>query len=373
MAEELKSNKIIEGGEIDLIEIIRHLWNNRLLILKFIIIFVVVGLFIAFTSAHKFKAEARLLPEIQDTRGGASALLRQFGGFGGLSGLSMPGLEGADAIRPDLYPDVLRSTPFFIALLEHEIMIEGKSGMQSISIFNYVDQKMGKAFWKIVKKYTIKLPKTLKGYFRGDRSEYIWKDDSDFRITKISEEQYEVIKELRSLITAYLDQRSGVITVSAVLPDRWAAAQVADFALEYLKGYITVYRIEKALKELEFIEKRFIEKEEGFFLAQETLAQFRDANRNIISARVQTEEQRLQDQYNLAFNVYNGLAQQLEQARIKVQEETPVMQVLEPVTIPVKRQWPKRGLILVVSCFLGTFVGIGYITGLRIIRHYFNK
>jgi uncharacterized protein involved in exopolysaccharide biosynthesis len=58
------------SDEIDLIEVIRHIWNGRWLIAKVTGAFIVLGLIIAFTSTEQFKAEARLLPEIKDTRGG---------------------------------------------------------------------------------------------------------------------------------------------------------------------------------------------------------------------------------------------------------------------------------------------------------------
>ncbi|TVR75430.1 MAG: LPS O-antigen length regulator, partial [Marinilabiliales bacterium] len=85
------------SDEIDLIEVIRYIWDGRWLIIKVTGIFIVLGLVIALTSQNQYKAEARLLPEVRDTQGGASALLRQFGGLGGFN---LPGGAGADAIRP---------------------------------------------------------------------------------------------------------------------------------------------------------------------------------------------------------------------------------------------------------------------------------
>jgi uncharacterized protein involved in exopolysaccharide biosynthesis len=347
------------SDEIDLIEVIRHIWNGRWLIAKVTGAFIVLGLIIAFTSTEQFKAEARLLPEIKDTRGGASALLRQFGGLGGLN---IPMGEGADAIRPDLYPDVLKATPFYTELMQQQVVASTKSGKHEVSVFEYVDQHISSSFWGGVKKYTIRLPWTLKEILT--RKEPIEKDSAiPGQITQMSQAQFEAIKKLKDRISTGIDQRSGVISISAEFPDRTVAAQVAQFAVDYLTGYITEYRILKAQKDLEFTQDRAAEKEKEFHQAQESLARFRDANRNIISAAVQTEEQRLQDQYNLAFNVYNGLAQQLEQARIKVQEETPVITLLEPVSVPVERSKPKRGMVMVVTAFLGVIVGLGWLFG----------
>lgn len=346
--------------EIDLIEVIRHMWNGRWLIVKVTVAFIVLGIVIAFATTEQFKSEARLLPEVSDSGGGASSLLRQFGGMGGLN---LPMGDGADAIRPELYPDVLRSTPFFIYLMEQTVTFQQESEKTEVTVFSYADEHMGGGFLSFVKKYTIGLPGNIMKWIRGGKTE---EDTYSFQANEIphmSQSQFEAVKTLRERISASIDQRSGVISISAEFPDRRVAAQIAQYAVEYLTDYITEYRIQKVQKDLEFVKERYEEKKQEFHQAQLALARFRDANRNIVSAAAQTEEQRLQDQYNLAFNVYNGLAQQLEQARIKVQEETPVIKVLEPVSVPVERSKPKRGMVMVVSVFLGVILGMGWVFG----------
>lgn len=352
------------NDEIDLIEVIRHIWNGRWLIAKITGIFIILGLVIALASPNQYKAEARLLPEAQDAQGGASALLRQFGGLGGFN---LPGGgNGADAIRPDLYPDVLKSTPFFVDLMGQKIKVKKEGNIEEIEVLTYLTESTaGFSLTRIIKKYTIGLPGTIIGWFRSDD-----KDDQSSseslnypKITHLNQKEFEIVKNLRTRINASIDERTGVITVSAEFSEPFLTAQIADFSVNYLTDYITKYRIEKANKDLDFVKERYAEKENEFHKAQQVLAQFRDANRNIVTAAAQTEEQRLQDQYNLAFNVYNSLAQQLEQALIKVQEETPVIKILEPVQVPNERSAPRRSLILLVNGFLGSFIGVMVVLG----------
>ncbi|MDZ7808047.1 MAG: hypothetical protein U5K71_13160 [Gracilimonas sp.] len=66
-------------------------------------------------------------------------------------------------------------------------------------------------------------------------------------------------------------------------------------------------------------------------MAQIALADFRDSNQGALTNRARTQEQQLQSEYDLAFNLYNGLTQEYEQAKLRVQEETPVFKVLQPV------------------------------------------
>ena len=74
-----------------------------------------------------------------------------------------------------------------------------------------------------------------------------------------------------------------------------------------------------------------------------------------------TEQERLKNEMTLTFNVYNTLAQKLEQDKLRVQEETPVYTVIEPATVPLKASSPKKALILVGFVFLALFGCIGYL------------
>ena len=112
---------------------------------------------------------------------------------------------------------------------------------------------------------------------------------------------------------------------------------------------------------MKFIEERYAEAKKQFEQKQADLASFRDANRNFGSAIAKTNEERLSNEYTVALNVYSELAKQREQANIQVKENTPIFAVVEPVTVPIERSKPKRGLICVAFTFLGGFLGVGLV------------
>ena len=71
----------------------------------------------------------------------------------------------------------------------------------------------------------------------------------------------------------------------------------------------------------------------------------------------QIEMDRLQNEQEVAYNVYNQLAQQLELTRSKLLERTPVVVVVEPPILPYKASHPKKmmmGLLYVFLAFFGT-------------------
>ena len=98
------------------------------------------------------------------------------------------------------------------------------------------------------------------------------------------------------------------------------------------------------------------------------MANFRDQNHNLESAKAKTEEEKLQSEYQLAFSVYSEVAKQLENAKIKIKEDTPIFSIIEPVSIPNEKSKPKKVVIMVIWFFIGGILGVGYVFG----NPYFN-
>jgi len=144
------------------------------------------------------------------------------------------------------------------------------------------------------------------------------------------------------------------------MTDPQLAAKMADFTIQELTRYLVEYRTEKVLRDLHFVEEQLAAAEERFENAQMELANFMDSNRGTLTSRARTEEQQLQSEYDLAFSLYNGLTQQYEQAKLRVQEETPVFKVLNPVQVPVSDE-TSGGMILIVFVMLSVIVSIGWI------------
>ena len=106
---------------------------------------------------------------------------------------------------------------------------------------------------------------------------------------------------------------------------------------------------------------------------QYSLDRFRDANMSFSSAVAKTQEEALTNEYNLAYSVYSELAKQMEQAKIAVNETTPILTIVEPVVVPIERSKPKRGLICVLFTFLGGFAGVGTVLALPFVANIFGN
>lgn len=356
MKDNYKENKTTHSDdEIDLIELLKKVWDGRKMILRTLVVFTLAGLAIAILSPKQFTASTTLVPQ---TSNGSSNL-------GGLSSLaSMAGFnlnmsQGTTELSPQVYPQIIQSAPFQLEIMNSLFHFEEVS--QPVTLLSYYTDYYKPGFLSKVKKYTIGLPGVMLKALRGEQDSATTTDQTLNATLKLSPEQEEVRKLLDKNLILDVNDKEGVVNLSASFHEPELAAQVTQKAKELLQQYITDFRVEKAEAQLEFIRERYNEKKMEFEQAQVQLADFRDRNKNVISAMARTEEERLQNEYQLAFNVYSELAQQLEQARIKVKEETPVFSIIKPVTVPLEKAKPNRPLILMVWIFLGLAAGIGWI------------
>jgi uncharacterized protein involved in exopolysaccharide biosynthesis len=351
MQEDIKPSTNSDN-EIDLIEVAKKIWSERKIIYKTIAVFFVLGLIIAFGTPKEYKAETTLLVETSSSSS-MSGLLQQ---FGGLAGINLAGAKEGDNINPELYPNIVQSTPFLVEVLSQKVTYSKDSS--NITVYNYLSNHVKPSVVGVVMAYTIGLPGKIIGLFKGNEknNEILPKIDS---IVCFTGQQQDIANTLKGRIKVTSEE--GKISIAVEMPEPLAAAQLTNIVYQNLTKYLVSNKTQKASKDFEFISNQTNEAKFRFIAAQERLANFRDANRNIITSSFRMGEDRLQNEYTLAFNVYNGLAQQLEQAKIKVQEKTPVFKVLNPVQVPLEKSKPKRSLILIGMIFGGAIVGVGIV------------
>ena len=348
-----------DEDEIDLLELAKTIWSKRKFIVKVVALGAVIGVFAALLSPKEYKSTATLMPEYStESQGGASSLLRQYGGLLGVSGGSYA--NNSNAIRVDLYPNIVQSTNFQLKLMDQPFYFSDIN--QEATLFDYYTELKSPEVLGIIKSYTIGLPSKILGAIlpENEKITTIPGEINESLVLNLSNEERSVISTLKQNISASLDESSGIVSVSVTLPDNVAAAAVTEYTIKELTEYLTEYRTEKVLRDLTFVEEQLATAEARFEKAQLTLAEFRDSNQGMLSARAQTEEQRLNSEYQIAFNLYNSLTQQYEEAKLKVQEETPVFKTLEAVQVPLQDE-TSGAMILIVFIMLSGIGSIGWI------------
>lgn len=348
-----------DEDEIDLLELAKTIWNKRIFIIKVVALGAVVGILAALLSPKEYKSTATLMPEYSnESQGGASSLLRQYGGLLGMSGGSYA--SNSNAIRVDLYPNIVQSTNFQLKLMDQPFYFSDID--VEATLFDYYTELNSPGVLGMLAEYTIGLPGKILGAIlpKKELMTTVSGEAKESMVLNLSKDEVAVIKILRQKITASLDEESGIVSVTVTLPDNIAAASVTEYTITELTEYLTEYRTEKVLRDLTFVEEQLATAEARFEEAQLTLAEFRDSNQGTLSAKAQTEEQRLNSEYQIAFNLYNGLTQQYEEAKLKVQEETPVFKTLEAVQVPLNDE-TSGALILLVFILFSGIGSIGWI------------
>lgn len=353
MTEEIKNIQPAADDEIDLIALAKTIWNGKKTIIYSVLICMVLGIAIALLTPKEYTASTTMVPQINDGKskmGGLSSLAA-------MAGLNM-NVSGGAELSPNLYPQIISSVPFQLELMNTPFLFPGLQ--EPVSIYEYyMDIKKPDAI-ALAKKYTLGLPFVILKIIIGESK--VASNGTDNRYIALSKDQEEIRQLLDKSISLEVNDKDGFLTLNTSALDARLAAQVAEKALQMLQEYITTFKIEKANAQLQFIQERYKDNKNEFEAAQDALADFRDRNRNMTSARARTQEERLQSDYQLAFEVYSGLAQQLEQARIQVKEDTPVFSIIKPVTVPLEDN--SSGLMtLVIWTFLGGIIGIALIFG----------
>ncbi len=345
--------------EIDLTDIFRQLWLKRRFILKVTGIFLLLGLFVALFAPVKYTAHCTVVPQSSKNSSGSN-----LGGLAAMMGVNIGVGGSGETLSPSIYPQIIKSVPFTREIMQTPIKVERTQGKE-ITLYDFYTSTEYKSFNLIgsIKKYTIGLPGLLISAIRGadKKEDKVFSSDTlSLPVLSIKEEQ--VYQIIQSSILLNSNSKEGYITISYTFPEAEAAARVTDQIRIMLEKYVTTFKLEKVEENLAFVEQSFYEAKNDFLEKQEKLAFFQDANRGLTTASARTIEQRLRSEYDIAFTVYNELAKQLEQAKLAVKESKPVLTVIDPVVVPVRKSAPRRSIILLGFIFTGLIAGTGWVS-----------
>ena len=319
----------IEEEEISLIELVHFFWLRKKMVFISTAVFFILGLLIAVTSPVEYISEARILSE--NAGGANTGNLNALSGLAGLAGISIPTGGGKTAgLSPSMYPEIISSEPFLLDLMEEQFYFQEKG--EKMSLHDYFSQERpGHMFAKIFA-FVRGIPRRFFGLFKKKKSwsipEQISTGSDANRsdttaipvrtISKITETQLYIMSELENRL--FVDAEGRIISLTVKMPEPLVSAQLTNIVINKIIEYVIAYKTEKERQNLQFIEERYTEAEYKFKEAQLRLASFRDANRGITLEVAKTREEQLQAEFNLTFEIYRSLAQQLEQTKIQLKK-----------------------------------------------------
>ena len=329
--------------EIDLMEYARKLWAARKLLFKVAGIAVIVGFIIALTTPKQYTASVTLAPESSKGGGGGLSGIASMLGVGGLSMGS-----DADALNVQLYPDIVSSTPFILDLMDTPVKTIDEE-QSDTTLVGYLKEYTSSSLMSTVVSLPFKAIGGVLSLFKSEEEQDGKEVINPFHLTA---EQARTVAGLKGMIIANVDKKTGVTTVSVTMQDPLVAAIMTDTVVVKLQEHITKYRVSKAEDDCKYWEELYQQRQDEYYKAQEKYAKYSDANNNVILQSVRIEQERLQNDMNLALQVYSNVAAQLQMAKAKVQEAKPVFAVVEPASVPLQPSGTSRMMILVGTVFL---------------------
>ena len=325
--------------EIDWMEILRKIIAIRKTLYKAAGVGVVLGIIIALSIPKQYTVTVTLSPEM----GGDKA-------SGGLASLASSFLGGSttsssnDALNVTLAPDIVASTPFILELFNTRVQTLNEE--LDTTLVTYLDEQK-QPWWGYIKAIPGIAINTVKSLFT-EKVDTV----SILNPFQLTEKEAAKVEGLRKAIIANVDKKTAMTTITVTLQDPKVTAIVADSVVGKLQQYIVDYRIKKAKEDCAYLEELYKERQKEYYQAQSKYAHYFDTNRNIAFQSVRAEQERLKNDMNLAYQVYSQVAQQLQVARAKIQEEKPVFAVVEPATVPLQPSGTSRKVILVGIIFL---------------------
>lgn len=344
MNEEIKNQEFLEEEEssIDFGKIFKDLLKHKKLYYKVLPVAFILAAIYAISLPNYYSCTVKLSPELSGGSGSKSGLASLASSFGvNLKGIG----SSTEALFPTLYPDLMNSVDFKASLFEVQVTREEDN--KTFTYYDYLMNEQKAPWWSQAKKAVFSM-------FNDQSSMVNDKKVDPFKLTK---EQTDIVKAIDKKVVCDVDKKTMVITINVTDQDPLICATMADSVKTRLQKFITDYRTSKARVDLEYNQKLYGEAKAKYEQARDVYARFSDSHRDVSSQSAQTKQADLQNEMQMQQQIYQQVVVQLQQAEMKVQEETPAFTTLQSATVPVRKEGPKRAqmcLIFLFLAFLGT-------------------
>ena len=363
---EYNKPEVQEEEGIDIMAMLRGLWDGRKTIIICTAIFLVLGLLAALTMKRSYSVTSVMVPQLGSSKNSGLSSLASLAGF------DMGMANGGAELSPLIYPQIVSSVPFRLALMHAPLHYEKCD--TAISMFDYVQSDYNKpTVVDYVKRYTIGLPGVIIGAIRGKQEEPTYtvgggEGPSGPRPVVMSAKEYKMQQAFGQIVSLDVDKKEGYVTLVVNGSEPVQTAELAMKAQQLLQDEVTRFRVEKSESELAYIQARYDEIKAENERYQVMLASARDRSQNVATTTARVGTDRIQTKYNVSNAVFTEMAKQLEQAKMQVKKDTPVFTVIQPVTVPMKPA-NSRAKTLIVWTFLGIVLGCGIV----IVKGYWPK
>lgn len=325
--EEKKTLKVI-----DIKKCVKEIWTEKRLFYKTLPIAFILSCVYIFSLPRYYTADTKLAPEMENSLGKGS-----LSSIASSLGFDIGEIQTTDAITPLLYPDLMEDNGFITSLFN--VKVKSKDSNINTIYYNYLKYLQKKPWWLSI--------------FSTEKKENDIKLIDAYNLSKKDDE---IASTIRDKILLHVNSKSGVISITVQDQDPLISKTMTDSVREKLQTYITNYRTNKARTDYEYYKKLTFNAKQEYEKVRRQYASMADASTNVSLRSVELRMEDLENDMQLKFNTYTNLNNQLQAAKAKVQERTPVFTILKGAAVPIKPSGPKR-IIFVAVITLLTFIG----------------
>ena len=293
--------------EIDLKELFMVLWSGKWLITAVTGLAAVTSVVIALMLPNIYTANALLAPA-QQSGGGMSALMQQYGGLASLAGVSLPG--GEEASRAQLGMALMTSRGFIGEFVERRAILSELMAVDSWDL--RADQV----------NYDVEL-------YDQSTGEWVREVEAPFEPEPSLLEAHEAFKEILSVSQ---DKQTGYVTVSISHKSPTLAAKWVNWLIEDVNSAVKAQDVSEAQKSIEYL-------------------------------REQVTNTSLADLQAVFFDLIQSQTETVMLAEVRQEY---VFKTIDPAVPPEEKSKPSRALICVLGTLLGGMLGVVIV----LIRHY---
>ena len=303
----------------------------------------VLSCLIIFPQPRYYTCEVKLAPEY----GSSSTPTGGLGSLAASFGVDLSSMQSSDAIYPLLYPELFESPEFLVPLFYVKV--------------NTLDGKLSTNYHDYLKKHQKKNPLTapflkvvnyIKKIFEPKDEFNNAKSGSAINPFQMSKKDFGLMSKITDKVKCLVDKKNNVVSIVVKDQDALVCATLADSIRAHLQEFIINYRTSKARLDVVYYQGLRDSALIEYDCAIARYSKYCDKHQNVILQSVISERDQLENDMALKLTKYQTVSSQLENAKAKVQEQTPAFTVIKSPTVPVKPAGPKRMIFVAVMLIL---------------------
>ena len=283
------------------------LWRKRVVYVKYSLVAVVLAVIVALSMPRIYSTTTILAMEPRQTGYNAAVM-----SLAGMAGINL-GFLSEDAYSVDLYPTIISSKDFVSRLALMELPAK------EMNYAAYLATAPETTWWG----RSIDWVKSFMG-FGNDVQEI----NGDVPA--------EIVARIRANINCQVNKMQGLINITAYDADAQVCKVLADSVAEGLNRFIQDYRTSKTRADYEALSLICDSAKARYHVAQARYAEFIEKSVAVTSPSYKAQRDFLAGEVELAYAAYNQMAAQVQMALVKLQEATPVYNVIQSTYVPQK-------------------------------------